>query len=312
MLQPRSKSAWIILILTNILSCRASRTGIKLLNAVIDSQDKDMITQIPRQEEENNNAPPLTITASILIRSFQSIDDVNMDFTVDVTLWLAWSDPRLKFNHTQPVTLPGLSQRVWTPDLYFTNEKQTRLHDFLKPNMYVRIYPNGTILMSTHASTTLVCPMNLRFFPLDVQICEIRIGSYSYIQERIQIEWSSAPVILQNAVELAKFRLYDFKTEGKCGSNWTYASGTYPCIRAKFEFRRQIGYYLNNIYIPTGMIVLISWVSFWIGIDVLEARLSLGITSLLTLATQIFGIAQSVPVVSYTKALDVWTAACLI
>ena len=59
------------------------------------------------------------------------------------------------------------------------------------------------------------------------------------------------------------------------------------------------------------MLVIVSWVSFWLDPNAIPARVSLGVTTLLTMATQISGINASLPPVSYTKAIDVWTGSCL-
>lgn len=59
------------------------------------------------------------------------------------------------------------------------------------------------------------------------------------------------------------------------------------------------------------MLVIVSWVSFWLDPNAIPARVSLGVTTLLTMATQISGINSSLPPVSYTKAIDVWTGVCL-
>ena len=40
-------------------------------------------------------------------------------------------------------------------------------------------------------------------------------------------------------------------------------------------------------YIPTLLIVSLSWVSFWISIDSVPARISLGVLTVLTLTTQV-------------------------
>lgn len=66
-------------------------------------------------------------------------------------------------------------------------------------------------------------------------------------------------------------------------------------------FRREFSYYLITIYIPCCMLVIVSWVSFWLDANAVPARVSLGVTTLLTMATQTTGINNSLPPVSYTK-----------
>lgn len=60
------------------------------------------------------------------------------------------------------------------------------------------------------------------------------------------------------------------------------------------------------------MLVIVSWVSFWIDPNSTAARVLLGITSLLTMSRQISSINTTLPPVSYIKAVDVWTGCCLI
>lgn len=87
--------------------------------------------------------------------------------------------------------------------------------------------------------------------------------------------------------------------------------GEYSCLRVDLLFKREFSYYLIQIYIPCCMLVIVSWVSFWLDPNAIPARVSLGVTTLLTMATQISGINSSLPPVSYTKAIDVWTGVCL-
>lgn len=88
-------------------------------------------------------------------------------------------------------------------------------------------------------------------------------------------------------------------------------AGEYSCLKVDLLFKREFSYYLIQIYIPCCMLVIVSWVSFWLDQSAVPARVSLGVTTLLTMATQTSGINASLPPVSYTKAIDVWTGVCL-
>jgi hypothetical protein len=63
-----------------------------------------------------------------------------------------------------------------------------------------------------------------------------------------------------------------------------------------------MGYYLIQMYIPSLLIVILSWVSFWINMDAAPARVGLGITTVLTMTTQSSGSRASLPKVKrYAK-----------
>ncbi|KAI0234381.1 Gamma-aminobutyric acid receptor subunit gamma-2 [Lamellibrachia satsuma] len=77
-----------------------------------------------------------------------------------------------------------------------------------------------------------------------------------------------------------------------------------------FHLRREIGYYLLQIYLPCYLIVIISWVSFWINREAVPARVTLGITTILTTCTIAITGRQGLPKVSYSTALDVFLLVC--
>lgn len=72
-------------------------------------------------------------------------------------------------------------------------------------------------------------------------------------------------------------------------------SGKFTCIEARFHLERQMGYYLIQMYIPSLLIVILSWISFWINMDAAPARVGLGITTVLTMTTQSSGSRASLP-----------------
>lgn len=83
------------------------------------------------------------------------------------------------------------------------------------------------------------------------------------------------------------------------GSGFAFhPTGKFTCIEVKFHLERQMGYYLIQMYIPSLLIVILSWVSFWINMDAAPARVALGITTVLTMTTQSSGSRASLPKVT--------------
>ncbi|KAK0077867.1 hypothetical protein PV325_003364 [Microctonus aethiopoides] len=201
------------------------------------------------------------------------------------------------------------STRVWMPDLFFSNEKEGHFHNIIMPNVYIRIFPHGSVLYSIRISLTLSCPMNLKLYPLDRQRCSLRMASYGWTTDDLVFEWKEGdPVQVVKNLHLPRFTLEKFETD-YCNSKTN--TGEYSCLKVDLLFKREFSYYLIQIYIPCCMLVIVSWVSFWLDQSAVPARVSLGVTTLLTMATQTSGINASLPPVSYTKAIDVWTGVCL-
>lgn len=54
------------------------------------------------------------------------------------------------------------------------------------------------------------------------------------------------------------------------------SAGEYSCLKVDLLFKREFSYYLIQIYIPCCMLVIVSWVSFWLDQGAVPARVSLG------------------------------------
>ncbi|CAI5437722.1 unnamed protein product [Caenorhabditis angaria] len=267
---------------------------------------------------------PVLVTVNIYLRSISKIDDVNMEYSAQFTFREEWIDKRLAYekyegadNEVPPFVVLATSenadqsQQIWMPDTFFQNEKEARRHLIDKPNVLIRIHKNGQILYSVRLSLVLSCPMSLEFYPLDRQNCLIDLASYAYTTQDIKYEWKPEKPIQQKdglRQSLPSFELQDVLTD-YCTSNTN--TGEYSCLRTNLVLRREFSYYLLQLYIPSFMLVIVSWVSFWLDKDSVPARVTLGVTTLLTMTTQSSGINAKLPPVSYTKAIDVWIGVCL-
>ncbi|XP_019647450.1 PREDICTED: glycine receptor subunit alpha-2-like [Branchiostoma belcheri] len=260
----------------------------------------------------NFKGDAVNVSVDIFVNSFGSIAETTMDYRVNIFLRQRWNDPRLKFmDYNESLSLDtSLLAKIWVPDLFFANEKGANFHRVTTENKLLRISPAGDILYSIRLTLTLACPMRLQRFPMDRQQCNMQLESFGYSTSDLNFRWKNDnPVQLSEDLELPQFKVEGY-TLTRCDK--TYNTGIFTCIEAQFNLVRQMGYYLIQTYIPSLLIVILSWVSFWINMDAAPARVALGITTVLTMTTQSSGSRAQLPKVSYVKAIDIWMAVCLL
>lgn len=73
-----------------------------------------------------------------------------------------------------------------------------------------------------------------------------------------------------------------------------------------------MGFFVMDYYIPSILIVVISWVSFWLHMDASPPRIVLGTNTILAFMTLASKVENSLPKVSYIKASEIWFLGCTI
>jgi hypothetical protein len=86
------------------------------------------------------------------------------------------------------------------------------------------------------------------------------------------------------------------------------SAGSFACLRGNFILVRNVGNFLISKYIPSFLIVNLTFIGFWIPTSAYPARVALCITALLSLITQQYQTSLNV---SYIYALSVWMMICI-
>ncbi|XP_060084303.1 glycine receptor subunit alpha-2-like [Ylistrum balloti] len=259
------------------------------------------------------NGGPVVDKVQIYILSIDSVSEANMDFKMSMFLRQTWNDSRLM--HT-PIDEEGYLEMdtrqvssLWIPDLYIRNEKEANFHHVTVPNTLIYVYPDGTVYFSRRVTGTFSCFMKLHTYPLDEQICNLEIESYGHSADFLHVKWRDIPVMRVDGLVSPQFEIGEVSSY-TCDE--VYSGVLYSCVGFNIKLTRNYGYYLIQVYIPTSLIVMLSWVSFWLNIDAVPARISLGLLTVLTMTTMSSSARSELPRVSYIKAIDVWMAICLL
>ncbi|KAH7646663.1 gamma-aminobutyric acid receptor subunit beta-like [Dermatophagoides farinae] len=287
---------------------------------LLDGKYTDNVTEILQEIlkgydirlRPNFGGDPLYIGMDLTIASFDSISEVNMDYTLTLYLHQYWRDERLVFgpNDNVELTLSGdFSERIWVPDTFFANDKNSFLHEVTEKNKMVRLKSDGSVSYGMRFTTTLACMMDLHYYPLDSQNCTVEIESYGYTVSDVVMYWTDTPVNGVEDAKLHQFTIVGYETTDRKES---LATGTYQRLSLLFSLKRNIGYFIFQTYLPSILIVMLSWVSFWINHEATSARVALGITTVLTMTTISTGVRSSLPRISYVKAIDIYLVMCFV
>ncbi|XP_039603932.1 gamma-aminobutyric acid receptor subunit rho-1-like isoform X1 [Polypterus senegalus] len=253
--------------------------------------------------------PAIPVGVDVQVESIDSISEVDMDFTMTLYLRHYWKDERLSFPSTtnQSMTFDGrLVKKIWVPDMFFVHSKRSFIHDTTTDNVMLRVYPDGKVLYSLRVTVTAMCNMDFSRFPLDTQTCSLEIESYAYTEDDLMLYWKKGNDSLKTdeRISLSQFLIQKFHTTTKLA--FYSSTGWYNRLYINFTLRRHIFFFLLQTYFPATLMVMLSWVSFWIDRRAVPARVPLGITTVLTMSTIITGVNASMPRVSYIKAVDIY------
>ncbi|XP_061572141.1 gamma-aminobutyric acid receptor subunit beta-3-like isoform X1 [Cololabis saira] len=256
---------------------------------------------------------PVAVGMSIDVASIDMVSEVNMDYTLTMYFQQYWRDKRLAYlGIPLNLTLDNrVADQLWVPDTYFLNDKKSFVHGVTVKNRMIRLHPDGTVLYGLRITTTAACMMDLRRYPLDEQNCTLEIESYGYTTDDIEFYWKGGDSAVTGVtrIELPQFSIVDYKLVSR---NVVFSTGAYPRLSLSFKLKRNIGYFILQTYMPSILITILSWVSFWINYDASAARVALGITTVLTMTTINTHLRETLPKIPYVKAIDMYLMGCFV
>ncbi|CAG0897099.1 unnamed protein product [Darwinula stevensoni] len=128
-------------------------TNIYTINLAADLTDPSIyIKELPPPKYQ----PEINITTSITLHHIESISAQTSDFSVYLMFRHVWQDKRLDFEkentwYLEDEYLSGsewLYNLIWSPTLFFVNEKDSNVFQLSKRNVFVAISKNGTVTLT--------------------------------------------------------------------------------------------------------------------------------------------------------------------
>ncbi|KAM6973120.1 neuronal acetylcholine receptor subunit alpha-7 [Aplochiton taeniatus] len=249
----------------------------------------------PLERPVHNDSHSLTVHFSFSLMQIMDVDEKNQVLTTNIWLQLYWTDHYLQWNTTD---YPGVTNvrfpdnQIWRPDILLYNSADERFDATFHTNVLVNSTGGCQYLPPGIFKST--CYIDVRWFPFDVQRCDLKFGSWTYGGWSLDLQMIEADVtgyIANGEWDLVEVpgrrneRFYDCCKE------------PYPDVTFTVVMRRRTLYYGLNLLIPCVLISTLALLVFLLPADSGE-KISLGITVLLSLTVFMLLVAEIMPATS--------------
>ncbi|KAL3110445.1 hypothetical protein niasHT_019306 [Heterodera trifolii] len=290
---------------------------------------------IPRR----STARPIQVLFTIGLYQIIEVNEPQQYILLNSWIVERWRDDLL---HWAPAQFGGLREivlprdSVWIPDTTLYNslvmdDEQSRRILNVKLNTLQR-EKSALVEMLYPTLYQFSCMLDLRFFPYDIQHCVMMFGSWSH--DNTNIDYFAyddiSDSVMPPALDTDGTPLHDTIASGgisieHCIPNegWNILStevsrrevkfacceNNYTLLEFKLHIQRRPLFYLVNLIIPTSIITLIAIVGFFSSStvnDVRDEKISLGITTLLSMSILIFMVSDQMPSTSSFIPLIGW------
>jgi hypothetical protein len=225
-----------------------------------------------------------------------NVIDTEQAFEADVFVVASWVDSRQIGERVRVVP----AEDVWMPNILIYNKRE--VESALPEN--VEIQPDGTVIYRQRLTGTFASPLDLARFPMDSQNLKIRLVVYGTgPDEVLLVETATFPSSRSKTLSITDWQIGELEMSTGTFSP-TPAGPTLSTLVVSVEGKRLVGYYVVQMLIPLILIVGMSWIVFWIDPTVIPARMSIAVTSVLTLIAYRFMIGSLLPKLPYLTRMD--------
>ncbi|XP_034077022.1 neuronal acetylcholine receptor subunit alpha-7a isoform X1 [Gymnodraco acuticeps] len=243
----------------------------------------------------DNDSQSLTVHFGLTLRQIMDVDEKNQVLTTNIWLQLYWDDFYLRWNPSDYPGVPNVrfpDNLIWKPDILLYNSADERFDATFHTNILVN--SSGTCSYLPPGIFKSTCYIDVRWFPFDVQRCDLKFGSWTYGGWSLDLKMVEADItgyIANGEWDLVGVpgrkneRFYDCCEE------------PYPDVTFTVVMRRRTLYYGLNLLIPCVLISTLALLVFLLPADSGE-KISLGITVLLSLTVFMLLVAEIMPATS--------------
>ncbi|CAH1173693.1 unnamed protein product [Phaedon cochleariae] len=248
--------------------------------------------------------------------SIRHIDMNEFKSTLTVHCWLrlVWTDEKLKWDPEDygNLTLLNLAEHeIWQPDVYLYNSAtSTAINHY--GNTHCLLYSDGEVLWVPPAQFTVLCSLNLKYWPFDDQECYLKFGSWTYSGDQIDLNNynNKTDVDVELVINNTEW-LITKAFQKKQDVFYPCCTEPYPDITINVTMSRISPSYKAIIVTPAFVVITLIMAAFWLPPQAGE-KIILNATTALIICLFMLYFSQKLPAMgTHTPLIVLFYTSCL-
>ena len=267
--------------------------GVIVVTSLTNSAFAEEISRPGKQ-----NGRPTEVSIKAVLVDVDEINGGNQSFVSTFYLEARWQDDRLSHQQKDIVIRP--LNEIWHPQLQFLNQQRI-LSTFPET---VAISSDGEVLYRQRVWGSFSQPLELQNFPFDRQDFKIILVASGHTPDEVKFMHNTDGLSgLASAFSQEEWDIIEWSLDI---TPYSAMEGDLPDASFAFVFvaERKLGFYIWKIIIPLILIVMMSWIVFWINPEQFATQIGVSTTSMLTLIAYRFVMVGLLPNISYLTRMD--------
>ncbi len=242
---------------------------------------------------------PTDVEVFLFVLDVVSIDGVSQSLTADLFVIQRWHDPRLASADGSMRRLP--LESIWNPRLQIINQRELST-TFPK---LADVQADGTVTYRQRVFGDFSARLDLHDFPMDHHTIGFRIVVPGYTPEEVRLtpRTENLTSLMSSNLSVVDWQVGNLSVRS---DPYTVTPGgpSIAGLTADFDIKRYLGFYVSKALLSVAIIVFMAFVVFWVDPALVAPRMSVAVTSMLTLIAYRFLLGQVLPPLSYLTRMD--------
>nr|XP_006815210.1 PREDICTED: neuronal acetylcholine receptor subunit alpha-9-like [Saccoglossus kowalevskii] len=233
------------------------------------------------------------------VLSDSTVVDVSLDVSIKHVVDMFWKDEYLTwdsslYGNVERIVLP--SSEIWIPDIKQYNDVDDSV-DNDAANVFVSVESDGRVTMAWRPLyTETACRVDVRYFPIDSQVCNLQFGSWIYDVNQLSIVSRHDRLNSSEFKPIGEWTLQNSQVRsithsGKDGR-------AYSLLQLTIVIDRKSSMYITSYMFPCVLISVLMLLSFIIPYQYGVQKISMGVTLFLTGVVYLQSIIKILPATS--------------